>query len=96
MPNPIKFPSDRMNPAGAIPIYLVAPPAVFGGTAQNNAAGAIPIFMTVAPLTPNSGAIPVRIVVGPSPGPKWSSDQSNDAAACPAYEDPLGIPVWSV
>jgi hypothetical protein len=96
MPNPIKFPSDRTNPAGAIPIYLVAPPAIRGGTAQNNPGGAIPIFITVAPTNPNSGAIPVRIVAATGPGPKWSNDQSNDLAACPAFEDPTGIPVWEV
>lgn len=76
------YPNDRSNPAGAIPIYLVAGP---GG-------GAIPVNFLAGATGVASGPIPVRVVAGP--GTAHGSDQSIDANAVPAYEDGSGMPVW--
>jgi hypothetical protein len=96
------YPNDRMNPAGAIPVYIVAQPT--GGfnpsppNAQNNAQGAIPVNIVAAPTVPYAGAIPVRVVAAPGIGPTWPSDQGQDAGAIPVWSstDPKAIPVWRI
>jgi hypothetical protein len=84
--------SNRNDPFWAVPVYVVAPPVKRRGSFQNNLDAAIPVFFTVV-SEPNSGAIPVRVVVGTGPGPTWPNDRS-DAGAIPVYEDPIGVPVW--
>jgi hypothetical protein len=90
-----RYPNSRMNPAGAIPVYVVTPPVSRAGSLQNNANAAIPVNFLAAPTTPNAGAIPVRIVTGPGPGPKWPNDQGLDAGAIPVFDDAGGMPVWA-
>jgi hypothetical protein len=93
----IKYPNDRRDPAGAIPVYMVAapPPGPPWPNKQNN--GAIPVSFGAAPITPNAGAIPVRIIATGSPpdaAGEWPSDQGQDAGAIPVYNSPAGMPVW--
>lgn len=90
------YPNDRRNPAGAIPVYMVAAPAPGPPwpSKQNN--GAIPVIFGAAPTKANAGAIPVRVVAGTGPGPKWPSDQGQNAGAIPVYNSvsPKAMPVW--
>jgi hypothetical protein len=90
----IKYPNDRTDRNGSIPVYMVATPAPGPPwpSKQNN--GAIPVAFGAAPISPNAGAIPVRIVAGTGPGPEWPNDQGQDAGAIPVYNSPAGIPVW--
>jgi hypothetical protein len=94
--NVTNYPNDRRNAAGAVPVYVVAPPTnPPWPNAQNNPNGAIPVNFVAAPTTANAGAIPVRIVAGSGPGPKFPNDQGNDAGAIPVYDDADGMPVWA-
>jgi hypothetical protein len=90
----IKYPNDRTNPAGAIPVYMVAtpPPGPPWPNKQNN--GAIPVNFISVGTSAASGPIPVRIVANTGPGPEWPSDQGQDAGAIPVYNSPAGMPVW--
>jgi hypothetical protein len=90
----IKYPNDRTNRAGAIPVYIVATPPVGPPWPNKQNNGAIPVSFGTAPTTPNSGAIPVRIVTNTGPGPEWPSDQGQDDGAIPVYNSPAGMPVW--
>jgi hypothetical protein len=78
------YPNDRTNPAGAIPVYIVAGP---GGKA-------IPVNFLSGPSGPNFGPIPVNIVAGPGT-PPFGNDQGNPNNAIPVYEAGDGIPVWA-
>jgi hypothetical protein len=84
MPSAVKYPNDRTNPAGAIPVYIVAGP---GGKA-------IPVNFLDGPVSSNSGPIPVNVVAGPGT-PPFGSDQGNPNNAIPVYEDGNGMPVWA-
>jgi hypothetical protein len=83
MSSAIRYPNDRTNPAGAIPVYLSSSPK------------AIPIQVFSGAATPNSGPIPIRIVAGPGT-PPIGNDQSNDNNAIPVYESTAAnaMPVW--
>jgi hypothetical protein len=90
----IKYPNDRTNPAGAIPVYMVVtpPPGPPWPNKQNN--GAIPVNFVSVGTSAASGPIPVRIVANTGPGPEWPSDQGQDDGAIPVYNSPAGMPVW--
>jgi hypothetical protein len=90
-----RYSTDRNNPTGAMPVYLVAAPIPSDRypNKQNNAQGAIPVNF-VAVGNANSGAVPVRIVAGTGPGPEWPSNQGDDAGAIPVFNSPAGMPVW--
>jgi hypothetical protein len=95
------YPNNQHNPAGAIPVYLVAAPTPDGkgrfSNAKNNANAAIPVHITgtvapaLVPRYPNdqhnpAGAIPVKVLSAPSTA--WGvSDQGQSTGA---------IPVWDV
>jgi hypothetical protein len=88
--------TDRSNPAGAIPVYIVAaPPFSSSNPSMNsNALAAMPVYFvaqpTQAPGYPNGqgsaqGAIPVRVVANPPTGlPSW--EIGNDSGAIPVYD----------
>jgi hypothetical protein len=89
------YPNARNNPAGAMPVYLVAPPInPPWPNNQGNAGAAIPMNFVAQGASPNSGPIPVRIVAGPGPGPIYGNDQGIDANAIPVFDDAAGMPVW--
>jgi hypothetical protein len=80
----IIYPTARDDPAGAIPVYIVAAPD----------GKAIPVnFLVGAPVGPDFGPIPVRVVLGAGSG---GSDQGNDASAIPVYLSTAAdaMPVW--
>jgi hypothetical protein len=81
------YPNDRNNPAGAIPVYIVAGP---GGKA-------IPVNFLAGGATggSNSGPIPVYVVAGAG-APPFGSDQGNPNNAIPVYISgaPNAMPVW--
>jgi hypothetical protein len=93
------YPNDRRNPAGAIPVYIVAVPPVGPPWPNKQNTGAIPVLFTTAPIVADSGAIPVRVIATGSPPDaegRWPSDQNQSAGAIPVYNSPIGIPVWQV
>jgi hypothetical protein len=85
MPYAVKYPNDRTNPAGAIPVFLSADPK------------AIPIQIFAGATGRNFGPVPVRIVAGPGTSP-FGNDQSVNNNAIPVYESTAAnaMPVWSV
>jgi hypothetical protein len=85
MPSSVKYPNDRTNPAGAIPVYIVSGP---GGKA-------IPVNFLAGPVSPNSGPIPVY-VTGGAGTPPFGTDQGNPNNAIPVYISgaPNAMPVW--
>lgn len=96
------YPNNRNSAAGAIPVYIVAPPTPDSQgrfpNFQNNPNAAIPVNFVAAPMTPNAGAIPVRIVAGPGSGPKFPNDQGVDTGAIPVYDSGSlkAMLVWQV
>ena len=86
MPSAIKYPNDRRNPEGAIPVYIVAAPVKPPWpNNRGNSAAAIPIIFGAQPVSPNVGPIPVRVVAGAGTAP-FGSDQGIDNNAIPVYE----------
>jgi hypothetical protein len=85
--NAIMYPNDRTNPAGAIPVYVVAGPV----------GGAIPVNFMAGAGSPASGPIPVYVTGGPGT-PPIGSDQGNPNNAVPVYISgaPNAMPVWDV
>jgi hypothetical protein len=88
------YSNDRRDPTGAMPVYMVAAPAVGPPWPSNQLTGGIPVSFQAVGISPNSGPIPVRIVAGTGPGPRWPSNQGDNAGAVPVYNSPAGMPVW--
>jgi hypothetical protein len=91
------YPNDRRNTAGAIPVYMVPTPPVGPPWPNKQNTGGIPISIVAAPISADSGAIPVRFVAGgsaPDAEGRWPSDQGLGAGAIPVYTSPAGMPVW--
>jgi hypothetical protein len=95
----LHYPTDRNNPAGNIPVYIVAAPTPDSQgrypTAKNNITGGIPVHIVARPVLsptyPNdkskaAGAIPVKVLAAPA-SPAGSSDQGLSTGA---------IPIWDV
>jgi hypothetical protein len=88
-----RYPNDRTDPAGAIPVYIVAAPTQ-PPYPSNQDGGAIPvIFGPVGGI--NAGPVPVRILAAGG-GPPWPSDQGQDAGAIPVFNSTAAnaMPVW--
>jgi hypothetical protein len=91
------FPTDRRDPLGAIPAYLVAAPTIRAGSNQNNPNAAIPINMAAgAGPSATVGPIPIRMVAAVGP-PPWPMFQDEDEGAIPVYNSTAAnaIPVWN-
>lgn len=93
-----RYPNDRTDRAGAIPVYIVGTPPTTDRppNEQNNPFGAIPVNIVAVGSSPNSGPIPIRIVAGPGQpvDGKWPSNQVDNRAAIPVFNSPIGMPVW--
>jgi hypothetical protein len=85
MSSAIKYPNDRTNPAGAIPVYISSSPK------------AMPIQVLAGPIDRNSGPIPVYFVAGPGTAP-IGNDQGNPNNAIPVVISDVAnaMPVWDV
>jgi hypothetical protein len=83
MSSAIRYPNDRTNPAGAIPVYFSSGPK------------AIPIKTFSSSAGRNFGPIPVRVVAGPG-SPPIGSDQGDDNNVIPVFESTASnaMPVW--
>jgi hypothetical protein len=93
------YPNDRRNPAGAIPVYMVATPPVGPPWPNKQNNGGIPVnFVPVGNAAAN-GPIPVRVVAtggAPDAEGRWPNDQAIVSGAIPVYNSPAGMPVWSI
>jgi hypothetical protein len=87
--------TDRNNPAGAIPVYIVSAPPLSNihPSDNRNPLAAMPVYFvarpTLAPDYPNGqgnaqGAIPVRVVSAPTGPPSWI--QTGNTGAIPVYD----------
>jgi hypothetical protein len=94
MASAVKYPNDRTNPAGAIPVFLVPAPTPGPPWPNQRTNGAIPVNFVPVGTSPNSGPIPVNVVAGLGT-PPFGNDQGNPNNAIPVYEDANGMPVWA-
>jgi hypothetical protein len=89
------YPNACANAAGAIPVYVVATPAVNYDPPnyQGNILGAIPVNVTTISANPN--AIPINIVATPTPS--GGNDQGVITNAIPVYYSSANnaMPVWN-
>jgi len=83
MPSAIRYPNDRTNPAGAIPVFLSSSPK------------AMPITIESGPTGVYSGPIPVYFAAGAGT-PPFGTDQGNANNAVPVVISgaPNAMPVW--
>jgi hypothetical protein len=96
MVSSIRYPTDRTNPGGAIPVYICPTPPLIPNPPNNKdlPAGAVPVSFVAAGNSLDSGPIPVRTTTNPGPPFPWPSDQGQNRAAIPVYDSPIGVQVW--
>jgi hypothetical protein len=95
MPSAVKYPNDRTNPVGAIPVFLVSTPNPGPPWPNQRTNGAIPVNFVPVGTSPNSGPIPVVVVAGVGT-PPFGNDQGNSNNAIPVYisGEANAMPVW--